>query len=74
MAEQRAGEGRIVHACPGCGNAVECGMANNDAACWCCELPHVLPISGSDAQCYCKACLQQLIEQRRASSVGSGSE
>ena len=72
MAERRAGEGRTVHACPSCGGAVECGMANGDETCWCCELPHVLPVSGSDEQCYCKACLQGLIEQRRVSSFGSG--
>jgi hypothetical protein len=72
MTEQHAGDGRIVHACPGCGGAVECGMSNNDETCWCCELPHVLPISGSDAQCFCKTCLEKLIDQRKASSFRSG--
>jgi hypothetical protein len=49
-------------------------MANGDESCWCCELPHVLPVSGGDAQCYCRACLERLIEQRRVASPGSGVE
>jgi hypothetical protein len=72
LAERRAGEDRTVHACPGCGGAVECGMANGDETCWCSELPHVLPLSGGDAQCFCKACLEKLIEQRKVSSFGPG--
>ncbi|HSR81570.1 MAG TPA: cysteine-rich CWC family protein [Hyphomicrobiaceae bacterium] len=65
MARRRAGEGRTVHACPSCGGAVECGMANGDETCWCFELPHALPVSGSDAQCFCKACLERLIDPRK---------
>jgi hypothetical protein len=66
MAERCAGEDRTVHACPSCGGAVECGMANGDAICWCCELPHVLPISGGNAPCFCRACLEKLIARHEA--------
>ena len=65
MAERRADASRTVHACPSCGGAVECGMANGDETCWCCDLPHVLPVSGSDAKCFCKACLEKLIDGRK---------
>jgi hypothetical protein len=40
-------------------------MANGDERCWCFELPHVLPVSGGEASCYCKTCLEGLIAERR---------
>jgi hypothetical protein len=41
-------------------------MTNGDDTCWCFELPHVLPVSGGEASCYCKACLEGLIAERQA--------
>jgi len=46
-------------------------MANGDQTCWCFELPHVLPVSGSDAQCFCRACLESLIDRRKSVAVGA---
>lgn len=55
-----------VQACPSCGAAVTCGMTNGAATCWCFELPHAMPLSfAREAQCYCAACLRQLIERKR---------
>jgi cysteine-rich CWC protein len=66
MADPRSGDERVTHVCPGCGSAVECGMTNGDDTCWCFELPHMLPASGVEASCYCKACLEGLIAERQA--------
>jgi hypothetical protein len=38
-------------------------MANGDESCWCFELPHALPVSRSDAHCFCQACLERLIDR-----------
>jgi Cysteine-rich CWC len=53
----------ITHACPACGELVECGMSNGDERCWCFDLPHALPISeeGSPELCYCAGCLTKRI-------------
>jgi hypothetical protein len=40
-------------------------MANGDESCWCFELPHALTVSRRDAQCFCKACLERLIDPRK---------
>jgi hypothetical protein len=49
-------------------------MANRDQTCWCCALPHVLPIAADDAQCFCRACLEKLIDQRKVAPSRSGVE
>jgi hypothetical protein len=41
-------------------------MTNGDDTCWCFEVPHVLAVSGAEASCYCKACLEGLIAERQA--------
>jgi hypothetical protein len=41
-------------------------MTNGEDTCWCFELPHTLPVSGAEASCYCKACLEGLIAERQA--------
>lgn len=58
----------ILHACPGCGAAVACGMTNGAAACWCTQLPPALPVPANDsaALCYCRACLTRLSAAARS--------
>jgi hypothetical protein len=48
--------------CAACGAAFHCG-ASGDAPCWCAGLPPVAvpePLAGG---CYCRRCLQQLLEK-----------
>lgn len=62
------GKAAVLHACPGCGEMVACGMSNGEAACWCTELPRVLPVPANDsaALCYCRSCLQKLSDAARS--------
>ncbi|NJO24081.1 MAG: cysteine-rich CWC family protein [Sphingomonadales bacterium] len=52
--------------CPACGGPVGCGMAKGEPTCWCMELPHAMPMpsAASAARCYCRTCLQKLIDDR----------
>ena len=51
-------------ACPACGGPVGCALTTGEAACWCFELPPVMPMppAGTEARCYCRKCLQALIQ------------
>jgi hypothetical protein len=59
-----ADEAAFVEICPACGEPVECGMRNGDETCWCFALPPALPMlrEESAARCYCRKCLQKLID------------
>ena len=50
-------------ACPACGEPVSCALTTGEAACWCFELPPVMPMppAGTEARCYCRKCLEALI-------------
>jgi Cysteine-rich CWC len=56
-------------ACPGCGEPVDCGMANGVEPCWCAALPAALPVAAreSAARCYCRSCLQRMTMSVRPS-------
>jgi hypothetical protein len=62
------GKKPIVHACPGCGGPVACGMTNGEAKCWCTELPPALPVPANDGGvlCYCRSCLEKLSAAARS--------
>jgi rubredoxin len=59
--------------CPRCGAGLRCGMVAGDAECWCTQLPLIMPVpasTGSNASCYCPACLTQITDERlRASTL-----
>lgn len=48
--------------CPACGKSFNC-KATDGAACWCTELPAVLPVN-ADSQCFCPDCLASQIAGR----------
>jgi hypothetical protein len=50
-------------ACPACGGPAGCALTTGEAACWCFELPPVMPMppAGTGARCYCRKCLEALI-------------
>ncbi|PQO95934.1 hypothetical protein C5614_17560 [Massilia phosphatilytica] len=57
--------------CTRCGAEFGCAMADGTdggAPCWCTKLPPVVPLPspGAAAGCWCPACLEQHIAQRRA--------
>jgi len=66
--EAKVSNGKMC--CPTCGKDNACGMANGAASCWCFAMPHVLPVSTTDAaaRCYCRACLARVIAAQTASS------
>ena len=58
MDQQTAGTIKI---CPKCNAAFTC----NPNACWCSELPAVMPMQ-DNAECYCPKCLKAIIEEKIA--------
>jgi hypothetical protein len=50
--------------CVRCGAEFGCGAAAGEKACWCAELPPVLPVT--DEGCLCPQCLRKEIEKRLA--------
>nr|WP_199068105.1 cysteine-rich CWC family protein [Chromobacterium sp. ASV5] len=44
--------------CPSCGAAFVCGEGGAAGACWCADLPPLLPVVGATGDCLCPACLQ----------------
>jgi hypothetical protein len=59
--------------CPGCGNAVGCGMTRGETTCWCVDLPHRMPMPANEsgARCYCRSCLERLLADQ---AISAGSE
>ena len=53
--------------CPRCGAGLLCGMLAGDAACWCVQLPLVMPVPAipAIAWCFCPACLKQITDERQ---------
>lgn len=48
--------------CGRCGAKFRCGVEAGDTICWCFELPHVLPVNGTQYNgCLCPECLRELI-------------
>lgn len=72
----RGNEKRIAESCPACGEPAECGMVNGDETCWCFALPPALPMPSeeSGARCYCRKCLQHLINNSRPKAVSGPCE
>ena len=60
-----------VDGCPSCGEPVVCGMSNGDDTCWCFALPPAMPMppAANAVRCYCRTCLQKLIDERTAAMV-----
>lgn len=53
--------------CKKCNTVFICGANAGDKTCWCCDLPNVMPLSDdtkSADDCYCKNCLEEMIEIR----------
>jgi hypothetical protein len=51
--------------CKRCGAEFGCAMVDGaEGACWCTEMPPVVPVPGVDASCWCPACLKQHIAQQ----------
>jgi hypothetical protein len=58
--------------CPRCGAEFGCGMVDPTAPdpCWCMSLPRLLAVPpGSDASCFCPACLRDFIAQSTPPAV-----
>lgn len=58
--------------CVRCGASFSCAMVDgedNDQPCWCTAMPPVLPVpsgaTGTNAGCYCPACLRLVIAQQQ---------
>ena len=54
--------------CKQCGTKFTCGANAGDGACWCFELPNVMPLSNearSSDDCYCKKCLEEMINRKK---------
>lgn len=48
--------------CGRCGAKFRCGVEAGDTICWCFELPHVLPVNGTQYNgCLCPECLRELM-------------
>lgn len=48
--------------CERCGAKFCCGAEAGDTLCWCYELPHVLPVNGTQYNgCLCPECLRELM-------------
>jgi hypothetical protein len=47
-----------IKTCPKCSSPFTC----SPAACWCAELPPVMPVD-LDASCYCPKCLADIIKE-----------
>lgn len=51
--------------CKRCGAEFGCAMVDGaEEACWCTEMPPVVPVPGVDASCWCPACLKQHIAEQ----------
>ncbi len=50
------------HTCGRCGAKFRCGVEAGDTLCWCLELPHILPVHGTQYNgCLCPECLRELM-------------
>lgn len=52
--------------CQGCGAAFRCGEGGQDGACWCGDLPPVLPLLPAGGDCLCPDCLRETLRQAYA--------
>jgi hypothetical protein len=59
--------------CPRCGAVFVCGNEVGAAACWCAELPPLLPLPGpgKGQGCYCPDCLRALLGRQAQSAQKS---
>jgi len=51
--------------CFNCGAALVCGAVNGDAICWCDNLPNVMPLNEKAASCYCRECLEKMMNEKK---------
>lgn len=57
-----------MESCAACGETFGCGGAEGKSACWCAELPAVMPVS--EAGCLCPPCLEAEIVRRVGDCLG----
>jgi hypothetical protein len=50
--------------CFQCGAVLVCGAVNGDATCWCDSLPNNMPLNEKATSCYCRTCLEQILEKK----------
>jgi hypothetical protein len=49
----------LMKRCAKCGEEFGCGLQQNDGACWCADLPKIVPLTGPNQDCLCPECLKR---------------
>lgn len=50
--------------CFNCGAELVCGAVNGDETCWCDSLPNIMPLNEQATSCYCRECLEKVLEEK----------